>query len=335
MMPAARGLVAVALAELAVAQRQVAVALDALLEDQDVAGAVHRLERVVALFRLGREHVVAVLVPVARLLPEGPVEDLGALDLLVAVVAVDAAHGLLHLLPHRPALRVPEHRAGAVLVEVEQVELAAQAPVVALLGFLEHAQVGLQLVFRRPGRAVDALQLLVGLVATPVGAGHLHELEVLQATRAGHVRAAAEVLEAALAVQAHVLAGRDAADDLGLVVLALGLEVLNRLVARQHSAHHGLVLRSQLAHALLDGGQVLGREGALAGEVVVEAVVDDRADGHLRLGEQLLHGIGQQVRRAVADDLEAVGVLVGDDGQRRVGLEAVAEVDEPAVDFAG
>jgi hypothetical protein len=33
-----RGLVAVALAELAVAQRQVAVALDALLEDQDVAG---------------------------------------------------------------------------------------------------------------------------------------------------------------------------------------------------------------------------------------------------------------------------------------------------------
>jgi hypothetical protein len=49
---AARGLVAVALAELAVAQRQVAVALDALLEDQDVARAVHRLERVVALFRL-------------------------------------------------------------------------------------------------------------------------------------------------------------------------------------------------------------------------------------------------------------------------------------------
>jgi hypothetical protein len=35
----ARRLVAVALAELAVAQRQVAVALDALLEDQDVPGS--------------------------------------------------------------------------------------------------------------------------------------------------------------------------------------------------------------------------------------------------------------------------------------------------------
>ena len=43
-------LIAVALAELAKPQRQVAVALDALLEDDDVPGAVHRLERVVALF---------------------------------------------------------------------------------------------------------------------------------------------------------------------------------------------------------------------------------------------------------------------------------------------
>jgi hypothetical protein len=34
---ATRGFVAVALAELAITQRQVAVALDALLEDQDVA----------------------------------------------------------------------------------------------------------------------------------------------------------------------------------------------------------------------------------------------------------------------------------------------------------
>jgi hypothetical protein len=67
---------------------------------------------------------------------------------------------------------------------------------------------------------------------------------------------------------------------------------------------------------LLDGSQVLGRERALVGEVVVEAVLDDRADGDLGLGKQLLHRIGQQVRRAVADDLQAVGVLVGDDGQR-------------------
>src|SRR5260221_2503730 len=56
----------------------------------------------------------------------------------------------------------------------------------------------------------------------------------------------AQILEAAFAVQAHILIGGDAGDDLGLVVLADALEVRNGLVARQHAAHHGLVLGGQL-----------------------------------------------------------------------------------------
>jgi len=69
---AARGLIAVAVAKLAIAQRQVAVALDALLEDQDVTRAVHGLERVLAFLRFGDEHVLAVLVPMARFSPTSP-----------------------------------------------------------------------------------------------------------------------------------------------------------------------------------------------------------------------------------------------------------------------
>jgi hypothetical protein len=80
MMPcSAGGLVAVAVAELAKAQRQIAIALDALLEDDDVARAVHRLEGIFTLFRIGGEHVFAVLVPVAGLLPQGLVQNLRAL----------------------------------------------------------------------------------------------------------------------------------------------------------------------------------------------------------------------------------------------------------------
>jgi hypothetical protein len=272
----AGGLVAVALAELSVAQRQVAVALDALLEDQDVSGAVHRLERVVALLRLGGEHVLPVLAPVPGPFPQVLVEDLRALDLLVAVVAVDASHVLLDLLPDGPALGVPEHRTRAVLVEVEQVELAAELAVVALLGLLEHRQVALQVVLARPGSAVDALQLLVAVVTAPIGAGHLHQLEVAQAAGAGYMRPAAQVLEGAFAVQADLLAGRNGLDELSLVVLAQPLEVGHGLVARQHAAHDRLVLASQIVHALLDCSQVFGREGALVGEVVVEAMLDDR-----------------------------------------------------------
>ena len=95
------------------------------------------------------------------------------------------------------------------------------------------------------------------------------------------------------------------------------LEVRHRLVARQHAARHRLVLLRELGHLRLDRRQVLGRERALVREVVVEAVLDHRADRHLRVGKQLLDRVGEQVRRRVADDVEAVGVLVGDDRELR------------------
>jgi hypothetical protein len=79
---------------------------------------------------------------------------------------------------------------------------------------------------------------------------------------------AAQVFEAAFGVQRHVFAGRDAGDDLGLVVLADALEMRHGLVARQHAARHRLVLRGQLGHALFDRDQVFRRERALVREVV-------------------------------------------------------------------
>ena len=61
------------------------------------------------------------------------------------------------------------------------------------------------------------------------------------------MRAAAQVVPVALAVQADRLAGRNAGDDLGLVLLALRQEVLHRLVARQLAALHRQIRLRQLA----------------------------------------------------------------------------------------
>ena len=72
----ARGLVAMAGTEFAVAQRQLAVRAQAGVEDLDVARAVHRLDRVVAFLGRRGEHVVLVVLPVARLLPQRAVEHL-------------------------------------------------------------------------------------------------------------------------------------------------------------------------------------------------------------------------------------------------------------------
>ncbi len=93
--------------------------------------------------------------------------------------------------------------------------------------------------------------------------------------------------------------------------------MLDRLVARHHAPVHRQILRRDLRHALLDRGEVLGRERPLVGEIVVEAVLDHRADGDLGVGEQFLHRVRQQVRGRVADDLEPLRIPVGDDADAR------------------
>ncbi|MCY1220149.1 hypothetical protein D9M72_321510 [compost metagenome] len=331
----ARRLVAVAGAELGQAQRQVAVRTQAVVEDLHMARAVHRLDRVVALLRLRDEHVLLVVLPVAGLFPKGTIHHLRRTDFIVAGVRQAAAHVLLDGLPHLPALRMPEHHAGRLFLQVEQVERLAQFAVVALLSLFQHVQVGFLVFLLRPGRAVDALKHLVVGIAAPVGAGHLHQLEDLQLARGRHVRAAAQVDEAAFAVQADFLVGGDRGDDLGLVLLAHRLEQRHRFVAVPHFAHDPLVLAGELRHLLLDGGQVFGREGTLVGKVVVEAVFDHRPDRHLRFRIQFLDGVGQQVGRGVADHIDAVGILVRDDGQLGVVLDPMARVDQLAVHLAG
>jgi hypothetical protein len=72
-----------------------------------------------------------------------------------------------------------------LLREAEQVELGAEFAVVALGGLLELHQVRLQVLARRPGRAIDALQLGILLAATPVRGGRAHQLERWDPLRGG------------------------------------------------------------------------------------------------------------------------------------------------------
>ncbi len=149
------------------------------------------------------------------------------------------------------------------------------------------------------------------------------------------MRSAAQVDPIALPVQADLVLVRNAGDDLGLVDLTQTLEEPHRLVARQDAAGDFLVRLGELGHLRFDGGEILRGEGTLVGKVVIEAVLDDRADGHLRLREQLLHRLRQQVRRGVADDLEPLRVLVGHDGEMRVLGNDVGGVDQLAVHARG
>jgi hypothetical protein len=86
-----------------------------------------------------------------------------------------------------------------------------------------------------------------------------------------------------------------------------------------------------LLHLLLEGGEVLGRERPLGIEVVVEAVLDRRADAQPGAGEQLLHGLREDVRGRVADDRAPVGARGGD----RLHLGASRGHPREVPEFAG
>src|SRR5690606_8060025 len=84
------------------------------------------------------------------------------------------------------------------VVRSEQLEFAAEAAVIATLGLLAGRQVGIELGLSREECAVDALEHRTVLVAAPVSARDVRELERAELARALGVAAAAEVLEVAV-----------------------------------------------------------------------------------------------------------------------------------------
>ena len=159
----ARRLVAVDRAEFGEAERQLAIAAQAVLEDLHMPRAVHGLDGVDALVlalgllagRAGHEHALAIPAPVAGNLPQALVEHLRRVHLLI-VLGQAAAHVGGEGLEDRPALRVPEDRARPLLLEMEEVHLAGELAMVAPLRLLDLLQVGVELFLFGEGRGVNA-----------------------------------------------------------------------------------------------------------------------------------------------------------------------------------
>ncbi len=315
-------------AELGHAQRQFAIGALALIEDLHVTGAVHRLEAErLALDRLADEHIGAVLVPVARGFPEFSVQNLRRLDLDVSGGVQTAAHiGFQHA-PQHPALGVPEDHAPALFLHVEELHGAAQLAVVALLGLFDAQQIGVQILLGRPGRAVDALKLGAAGIAAPIGARQLGQLEGL-AHELGRreVRPAAQVGPFALFVDGDRLALGQVADQFGLIGFAERLEVGDGLVAVPDLTLQRGAPVDDLGHLLLDLREVVGRERLVAGEVVVEAVLDGRADRHLSAGEEFLHRLGQHVGGVVTDGLQRLGIVAHQQAEVAVPVDDAVQV---------
>ena len=149
------------------------------------------------------------------------------------------------------------------------------------------------------------------------------------------MRASAEVLPAALLVDGDLFQFRQVPDDLGLVDLADGLEMRDRFGPVPDLAFDGQVLIDDFRHPLFDGLEIIRRERLVAGKVVVEAVFDGRADGHLGAGKQFLDRLGQHMGGIVAQQLQRILVPGGDDGEIAVTRNFPVEVPHFAVDPRG
>ena len=299
-------LVAVQDAGLGHPQRQLAVAVGAVGVERAVARAVHRLQPELAVLGLEREHVLAVLLPVARGDPQLLVVDLRRAHLDVAALAVLAAAQILEHVPDHHPLRVPERRARRDVGEVEQVELRPEPAVVALPRLLEPLEMRVEVALLEERGAVDPGQLRVLLVAAPVGAGEAGQLERLDRRGVLQMRAAAEIGEVALGVKRDLALG--GLDELDLVRLALGLEARPRLVARDLLASPDSALLDLALDLGLDRLEVALADRLRELEVVVEAVLDRRADRDLHAGIEPPDRLGEQVRARMAQHVERVRI---------------------------
>src|SRR5215211_599495 len=194
-----------------------------------------------------------------------------------------------------------------MLVEVEEVELLPEAAVVPALRLLDPLQVVLEIGLRVERRAVDTGQLRVVFVAPPVGAGEAGQLERLDRLRVLKVRAAAEVGELALRVERDVAVG--GVDELDLVLLSLLLEPAPRRVARDLLPLPDPPLLQLAPDLLFDSLERVLADRLGKPEVVVEAVVDRRADRDLDAGIEPADGLGEEVRRRVTEHVEGVGIV--------------------------
>src|SRR3954452_21238530 len=202
---------------------------------------------------------------------------------------------------------MPERRAGRDVVEMEEVELDAEPAMDAAGRLLGLVEVCLEILLRIERSAVDARQLLVRGVAAPVRAGEAGELERLDRFCVLEVRTAAEVGEVALRVERDVaLRG---VDELDLERLLLRREARFRFVARDLLARPLASFLDLAFHLCLDRVEVLLADRLREEEVVVEAVLDRRADRDLHAGMQTTHRLGEQVRARVAEDVERVRIV--------------------------
>ena len=151
----------------------------------------------------------------------------------------------------------------------------------------------------------------------------------------GHVRATAQVDKVALGVEGKVLIRRDSFQQLDLVLLTLLVEQLNSFVATHQGAGYLVVRFHQLLHLRFDLLQIFRGKRTLVGEVVVEAIFNNRTDSYLCRWEQPLNRHRHQVSTGVTDHFQAILITGGNDCQISIIFNGIRGIHQLTIDLTG
>ena len=150
------------------------------------------------------------------------------------------------------------------------------------------------------------------------------------------MRATAEVSKIALGVCSNGAILKVLLDMFALVVLASSLELLESLRLGHLTTNHGLVLLSQLAHLLLNLGEVVLRDDLTLGRhyIIEETILDSRAETELDARIKFLECLGQQVGRSVPKSVLAFLVFELIKRDRSISIDGAVQLYCFAIDTA-
>ena len=255
----------------------------------------------------------------AGFFPQHTVHHERAFHFLILVRFQLGTHKSFQFAEDSPAIVVPEDHTWRLFLHVIQVELFTDFSVVTLRRFFQALQIRVQGFFVSPGGTVDTLQHFVVAVATPVSARGFHQFEVMAEAHVRHVRSTAHVdvffvmIQARLVIMSNVLVKNS-----DFIVFATLHEGFTRFVPADSLLDDVVVALSQLVHTLFEGFDIFLGQRVVKVNVIVETVVDNRADSHFGVRPQLLDRMTEQVSARVTNDLQTFFVFRGDDRQLRI-----------------
>ena len=250
----------------------------------------------------------------ARLREQIALGDVRRGDALVAGLELQLHRELLQLVADHRAGRQPQRQAAPhLVVQHEQVEFAPELLVVALLGELVGRDGGIEFGLAGESPSVDARHHHVVGIAPPVRPGDVAQLEGVAGDVAGgvHVRPFAHVQKRAVAIEGEALEAvlrHQLRRVFALVRLLHGVQPRIGFGQRNLFPIEALPLLEDALHAPLDIGEVRLGKGFAQDEVVVEAVLDGRAEAERGAWAHLQHRLRQHVRQAVADAVEGIAL---------------------------